>query len=73
VGQNLLDVKDVQGKQPIREMLQIAQTRGSGWVDYRGGFACSPGQSERRPSRTRATLMNQPRAITLARAPIRKV
>ena len=34
VGQNLLDVKDVQGNQPIREMLQIAQTRGSGWVDY---------------------------------------
>lgn len=33
-GRNLLDVKDVQGRQPIREMLKIAQTSGSGWVYY---------------------------------------
>jgi len=33
-GRNLLDVKDAQGKQLIREMLTLAQTRGSGWVDY---------------------------------------
>lgn len=33
-GRNLLDMKDTQGKQPIREMLELVQTRGSGWVDY---------------------------------------
>jgi signal transduction histidine kinase len=33
-GRNILDVKDTQGKQPIREMLKVVQTRGSGWVDY---------------------------------------
>jgi signal transduction histidine kinase len=33
-GRNLLDLKDTQGKQPIREMVKVAQTRGSGWVDY---------------------------------------
>ena len=33
-GRKLLDLKDTQGKQLIREMLDIVQTRGSGWVDY---------------------------------------
>jgi len=33
-GRNILDVKDTQGKQPILEMVKVAQTRGSGWVDY---------------------------------------
>ena len=33
-GRNLLDVKDTQGKRPIREMLTVVQTKGSGWVDY---------------------------------------
>lgn len=33
-GRNLLDVKDSQGKQPIREMLKTVQTSGSGWVYY---------------------------------------
>jgi signal transduction histidine kinase len=33
-GRNILDVKDTEGKQPIREMLKVAQTSGSGWVDY---------------------------------------
>lgn len=33
-GRNLLDLKDTQGKQLIREMLKVAQTSGSGWVDY---------------------------------------
>jgi signal transduction histidine kinase len=33
-GRNILDVKDTQGKQPIRGMLQVAETTGSGWVDY---------------------------------------
>ena len=33
-GRNLLDVKDTEGKQFIREMLQLVETGGSGWVDY---------------------------------------
>lgn len=33
-GRNILDVKDTQGKMLIREMLQVVQTSGSGWVDY---------------------------------------
>jgi signal transduction histidine kinase len=33
-GRNILDVKDTQGKQLIRQMLKVAQTSGSGWVDY---------------------------------------
>ena len=33
-GRNLLDLKDTQGKQLIREMLNVVQTSGSGWVDY---------------------------------------
>ena len=33
-GRSLLDVKDTQGKQLVREMLDVAQKKGSGWVDY---------------------------------------
>ena len=33
-GRNILDVKDTQGKQLIREMLKVAQTSGSGWINY---------------------------------------
>ncbi len=33
-GRNLLDVKDTSGKALVREMLDVVQTRGSGWVDY---------------------------------------
>jgi signal transduction histidine kinase len=33
-GRNMLDVKDTQGKQPVREMLNLVQTSGSGWVNY---------------------------------------
>ena len=33
-GRNILDVKDTHGKQLIREMLKVAQSSGSGWVDY---------------------------------------
>ena len=33
-GRNILDVKDTHGKLLVREMLNVAQTRGSGWVDY---------------------------------------
>lgn len=33
-GRNLLDLKDTQGKHLIREMFDVVQTNGSGWVDY---------------------------------------
>lgn len=33
-GRNLLDLKDAQGKQLIREMFEVVQTSDSGWVDY---------------------------------------
>jgi signal transduction histidine kinase len=33
-GRNLLDLKDAHGKQLIREMFEVVQTSGSGWVDY---------------------------------------
>jgi signal transduction histidine kinase len=33
-GRDLLDLKDTHGKRMIREMLEVARTRGSGWVDY---------------------------------------
>jgi signal transduction histidine kinase len=34
VGQNVLDVPDTAGKKYRREMVEIAKTKGSGWVDY---------------------------------------
>ncbi len=33
-GRNLMDLKDTQGKQIIREMFDVVQTEGAGWVDY---------------------------------------
>ncbi|MDE3149027.1 MAG: cache domain-containing protein, partial [Acidobacteriota bacterium] len=33
-GRNLMELKDAQGKQYLREMLRVVQTSGSGWVDY---------------------------------------
>ncbi len=33
-GRNLMDLKDTQGKQLIREMFKVVQTGGAGWVDY---------------------------------------
>lgn len=33
-GRNLMDLKDTQGKQIIREMFNVVQRSGSGWVDY---------------------------------------
>jgi signal transduction histidine kinase len=33
-GRNLLDLKDSQGKRLVREMFDVVQSRGSGWVDY---------------------------------------
>jgi len=34
VGQNVLDVPDTAGKKYRREMVEVARTKGSGWVDY---------------------------------------
>ena len=33
-GRNLMDLKDAHGKQLVREMFDVVQTLGSGWVDY---------------------------------------
>ena len=33
-GRSLLDAKDTQGHEPIREMLKVVRTANSGWVDY---------------------------------------
>ena len=41
-GRNLLDLKDAHGKPLVREMFEVVQTRGSGWVDY---MRPKPGES----------------------------
>jgi signal transduction histidine kinase len=33
-GQNIMDIKDIRGKFPVREYISIAMTRGSGWSGY---------------------------------------
>jgi len=33
-GRNLMDLKDAHGKQLVREMFEVVQASGSGWVDY---------------------------------------
>ena len=33
-GRNLWDMTDTQGGHPVRDMIEVARTRGSGWVDY---------------------------------------
>src|SRR5512135_1399681 len=33
-GRSLMDLKDTQGKRLVREMFDVVQSRGSGWVDY---------------------------------------
>jgi cytochrome c len=35
IGKNLISLKDQDGKYLIQEMVQIAQTKGSGWVKYK--------------------------------------
>lgn len=35
IGKDLISLKDQDGKYLIREMIQIATTTGSGWVDYK--------------------------------------
>lgn len=34
VGKNLLEMKDANGKLFLAEMLELAKTKGSGWIDY---------------------------------------
>lgn len=41
-GQNLLNMTDTQGKPLVREMLELVETEGSGWIDY---FWPQPGES----------------------------
>lgn len=35
VGKHRIDVKDADGKLFVREIVKVAQTKGSGWVDYK--------------------------------------
>lgn len=41
-GRNIMDMKDAQGKELVREMFQTVKTSGSGWVNY---LWPKPGQS----------------------------
>lgn len=34
VGTSLLNLKDVDGKEFIKEMIEVAKTKGEGWVEY---------------------------------------
>lgn len=34
VGKNLIDLKDAGGKAMVKEFIDVARTKGSGWVDY---------------------------------------
>ena len=57
---NLLHLKDTRGKQIVRDMIELVQTRGSGWVDY---MWPRPGESvSTRKSAyvSRATLAGKP-------------
>lgn len=42
-GKNLIDMKDAKGKALIREFIETAKTKGSGWVDY---WWPKPGESK---------------------------
>ncbi|MRV75581.1 histidine kinase [Duganella sp. FT92W] len=35
VGKSLLDMRDVEGKPMIQEMVKVVKEKGSGWVDYK--------------------------------------
>ncbi|NVM78418.1 signal transduction histidine kinase [Duganella sp. SG902] len=34
IGKTLLDIKDVNGKAFVREQIELAKTKGSGWVEF---------------------------------------
>ncbi len=58
-GRNLIDLKDSQGKFYLREMLDVVNTKGSGWVDY---MWPKPGESvstEKSAFVTKARMGNQ--------------
>jgi len=35
IGQHFIDIKDADGKLFFREIIDVAKTKGSGWVDYK--------------------------------------
>lgn len=35
IGKSLIELKDVEGKPMIREMVELAKTKGKGWVDFK--------------------------------------
>jgi cytochrome c len=52
-GKNLLDMKDAKGKTLVREFINVAKTKGSGWVDY-----WWPKPGEDKPSRKLSYIKN---------------
>ena len=34
IGKNLMEIKDMNGKAFVREQVEVAKTKGSGWVDF---------------------------------------
>ena len=34
IGKNLMEIKDMNGKAFVREQVEVAKTKGSGWVEY---------------------------------------
>jgi cytochrome c len=35
IGRNIIELKDIDGKYFIKQLLFIARTKGSGWIDYK--------------------------------------
>jgi signal transduction histidine kinase len=35
IGKELIDMKDADGKEFVKERIEIAKTKGSGWQDYK--------------------------------------
>jgi signal transduction histidine kinase len=35
IGKNLIDIKDVDGKYFIKDLIELASSKGKGWVDYK--------------------------------------
>jgi signal transduction histidine kinase len=35
IGKNLIDIKDAEGKLIVKEFIEVAKSKGSGWVDYK--------------------------------------
>lgn len=43
LGKDLIDLKDTNGKEHVKEMLEVVKTKGAGWVDY---MWPKPGETE---------------------------